>query len=395
MNTNITVVGGGLAGLAVATLLARGGKKVRLLERAELGGRARTSNENGTLFNLGPHALYRAGAARRVLRTLGIEPKGAIPPASGALAWHGGQLHALPAGAVSLLSTSLFTLPEKLEYGRLLARANQLEALGDETLEHWLARELSSPRVRDAVRAIFRVSTYCNQPTLPARNAIANLKLALAKNVLYLDGGWQTLVDAAVAKAREAGVEILENHPVHALPEGEVVLAVPPREAAELVPELDISRLTPVRAACLDLALDALPAPRRGFALGIDQPLYFSVHSNTVKLGAHHAVHLAKYLGPSDVGADALPELEALADAMQPGWREHMKARRFMPELCVMHAVPGFRLPVEVPRVSSPESRVFLVGDWVGEEGMLLDAALSSAEDVARRILSAGARAAA
>lgn len=388
MNENVTVVGGGLAGLAVATLLARGGRKVRLLERSALGGRARTAEEKGALFNLGPHALYRGGAARRVLRSLGVEPRGSIPPASGALAWSGGRLYALPVGAVSLMTTSLLSLPEKLELARLMARLAALDP-GEVSVEAWLARELRSPRVREVVRAILRVSTYCNHGALPARRALAQVRLAMAGNVLYLDGGWQTLVEALRHRALEAGVEVVEHQPVAALPEGEVVLAMPPREAAALVPELKVDALVPVRAACLDLALDALPLPRRGFALGIEQPLYFSVHSNAARLGPHHVVAVAKYLGPGEPGAGALSELEALADAMQPGWRAHVVARRFLPELTVAHALPGARLPVQA------RPGVWLVGDWVGDEGMLLDAALASAEAVARRVLGAQTRAAA
>jgi NAD(P)-binding Rossmann-like domain len=389
MNENVTVVGGGPGGLAVATLLARGGRRVKLLERASLGGRAQTATLEQCLVNLGPHALYRGGAARRVLRSLGIEPKGFSPPASGSLAWCGGSLHALPAGPVSLLSSTLMTLPEKLELGRLMARLPRLDP-GEGSVNDWLGRAVTSARVADVVRAILRVTTYTNHcDALPARRALAQLRLALAKNVLYLEGGWQSLVGSLRDAAVKAGVELHQNTPVHALPDGEVVLAVPPRDAAELVPGLDVTGLVPVRAACLDLVLSELPQPRRTFSLGIDVPTYLSVHSNVVPLGPHHVVAVAKYLGPSDRGADALAELEAVTEAMQPGFRGVTLARRFMPELTVMHAVPGQRLPVRTA------SGTWLVGDWVGEEGMLLDASLSSAETVAQRILSAGGSAAA
>ena len=108
----VHVIGGGLAGLTAATLLARGGRAVTLYEKSELGGRARTQSENGALFNQGPHALYRGGRAMQVLRELGLKPDGKIPPTSGLFAWHRDALHALPVGPVTLLSTSLLSLPE-------------------------------------------------------------------------------------------------------------------------------------------------------------------------------------------------------------------------------------------------------------------------------------------
>ena len=76
---------GGLAGLAVAAYLARGGLAVTLLERSEhLGGRARTRTVDGYCLNLGAHALYRAGEAAGVYRELGIPYPGGAPQRGGA-----------------------------------------------------------------------------------------------------------------------------------------------------------------------------------------------------------------------------------------------------------------------------------------------------------------------
>jgi len=76
--TDLVVIGGGLAGLAAAALAARQGRRVRLFEKAgELGGRASTQLKEGFAFNVGPHALYRGGAAMRVLAQLGVTPQGA------------------------------------------------------------------------------------------------------------------------------------------------------------------------------------------------------------------------------------------------------------------------------------------------------------------------------
>ncbi|HKP87486.1 MAG TPA: NAD(P)/FAD-dependent oxidoreductase, partial [Blastocatellia bacterium] len=149
----------------------------------------------------------------------------------------------------------------------------------------------------------------------------------------------------------------------------------------------------PVSAACLDVALDHLPKPKATFALGLDRPLYLSVHSATARLAPEGGalIHAAKYLPPGqgDSPETVERELESLLDLIQPGWRKATTYRRFLPDLTVMNAVatasqhgtrrrPG-------PQVSDVPG-LFVVGDWVGGEGLLVDASLASAKQAAELI---------
>ena len=150
------------------------------------------------------------------------------------------------------------------------------------------------------------------------------------------------------------------------------------------------SRAIPIRAACLDVAVRTLPDERATFALGVDRPLYLSVHSKTARVAPDGAalVSTMRYLPPgepSDAKRDEA-ELERLLDLLQPGWRDVLVRRRWLPAMVVSHALvmaeeggtrgrPGPRVP-DAPGV-------FVAGDWVGPEGMLLDASLASAERAA------------
>jgi phytoene dehydrogenase-like protein len=61
-NLDVIVIGGGLAGLTTAALLARSGKAVALLEHSsrEIGGRARTADIEGfTLIKDRTHYISR------------------------------------------------------------------------------------------------------------------------------------------------------------------------------------------------------------------------------------------------------------------------------------------------------------------------------------------------
>lgn len=417
---DVAVVGGGVAGLAAATLIARNGKTVRLFEQSHaLGGRAQTREQEGFYLNLGPHALYRGGRGIEVLRELGIEPQGRVPSVSGAFAVKDGVKHTFPAGAVSLLTTGLFGLSAKLEAARTLASIGRIDgnSLMNTSVSEWLDRSISHREVQDLILAAFRVSTYADAPELmSAGAAIEQLKKAQAKSVLYLNGGWQTLVEGLRSAALGAGVIIETNAKVEtvtrdatgavgglrladgrALQASTVVVASSPSAAVAMVEDAERTSLAqwaneaiPVRAACFDLALNRLPRPNDTFALGIDRPLYFSVHSAAAQLAPEGfaLIQAAKYLSPehNETAENVERELEGLVDLVQPGWREAIVYRRFLPEMTVANAIPlagrdGTRGRPK-PMVNDVPG-LFVIGDWVGDEGMLVDASLASAKQAA------------
>ena len=144
----------------------------------------------------------------------------------------------------------------------------------------------------------------------------------------------------------------------------------------------------PVRMVCLDVALSSLPDKDALFALGVDSPLYFSVHSAYAKLAPEGGalIHVSKYLGTSiqPKPREDQPELEELLDLMQPGWRQVLVKKRPLPNMVVSNAV------VTAARgglAGRPDVRIadnlYIVGDWVGKEGLLSNAAVASAKHAA------------
>ncbi|PTL84850.1 NAD(P)/FAD-dependent oxidoreductase [Vitiosangium sp. GDMCC 1.1324] len=426
--TDVAVVGGGLGGLAVAALLARGGRRVTLFEKSkQLGGRAHTTEVEGYHFNLGPHALYQGGPAVRVLGRLGVPMPGRIPRGEGSFALRRGRLHTLPAGTVSLLTTDLLRAAGKLEFGRVMTSVMRVDAsrLEGTSLREWLNAHVSRTEVREVMAAFFRVSTYCaDAEALGADAALSQFQRA-RKGVRYLDGGWSGLVKALAAAASGAGVEVETSAKVESLEwdergerprvrglrladgteyeVGVVVVAGAPRDVAALVPGDAVlagwaEDAVPVKAASLDVGLSRLPRPRTLFTLGMDRPWYASVHSEWARLAPEggSVVHVAKYLGAGEAEASE-QELEEVLDLVQPGWREHVVTRRFLPGLTVMNALPTKKKGLKGrpgPEVAHLGG-LYVVGDWVGPEGMLADASLASAESVARLLSrEVGARAA-
>jgi phytoene dehydrogenase-like protein len=230
---------------------------------------------------------------------------------------------------------------------------------------------------------LVRVSTYsADLRQLSAGAALDQFRLATRQGVLYLDGGWQTLIAGLVERAQSLGVEIRCGQTVDSLGTIEadgIVLAVSPA-SVERISGCKLPALRPVRMACLDLGLRKLPDGSAHIVFGLDQPLYLSAHSVVAKLAPAGAavVQVGKYLGAAEPDARAdREELEQFADRAMPGWRRQAEVVRFLPNMTVTPAAAGPRGRPGVDALGL--DGVAIAGDWVGSEGMLADAAVASA----------------
>jgi phytoene dehydrogenase-like protein len=354
-----------------------------------------------------------------VLDELGVDAPGRVPPASGGLALRDARLHTLPTGFVSLLTTGILDLAGRLEVGRFLASVVRLDPapFAGVSATAWMDAHVKSPAARGLVATLFRVSTYSGDlGRLSAGAALSQVKIAVRDNVRYVDGGWRTIVEGLHTAALSAGATILTGARAaevmveagsaigvrlrdgSTLRARHVVLATSPSAAASLAPGAAslatfAARALPVRAACLDVALKRLPRKNALVALGVDRPLYLSVHSASARLAPEGAalVQLAKYLGGTEPDGDPEAELDALLEQVQPGFRDVLVERRFMPNLVVSNALVtaadgGY---AGRPDVCVPDVRgLYVAGDWVGAEGMLADAALGSAKQASTLALA-------
>lgn len=147
--------------------------------------------------------------------------------------------------------------------------------------------------------------------------------------------------------------------------------------------------------ATLDIALTNLPNPEVYGAYGMDTPLYLSLHSAFAKLstdGNGVLFHAMKYLDSSTKPnpLQDKQDLERLLDEVQPGWRKMVVRQRFLPSMIASNTVINNngmmedRPSIEIPGVYN----LYIIGDWVGPDGMLADASFASAKAVALKILN-------
>lgn len=422
---HVVVVGGGMAGLAAATYLARGGMAVTLFEKASnLGGRAASSNHDGYWFNRGIHALYGGGATEQVLKELGISYSGGIPKTVHVL--YEGKLHLLPYDPSSLLGSHLLDMRDKWELIRFftaLPRMNPKE-WASVSVHDWLEQTFQRPKLRQLMAALSRTNVY--SAALDLVSAEVNIKkfqLAFKSTNLYLDGGWQTLVDGLTKAAVEAGARIVSGSRVEAVEHREgyvqgvrlrdggmvnasvVIIAAGPQDACKLVDAGNyaplcqiVDRMVPGHVACLDVALRRLPDPQYTVVQDIERPRFFSVQSRYSHVAPKEGalIYAFKQLDPahpSDPQQDKR-DLEDLLDTAQPGWRDVVVKQFYLPRIDGVSMLPtardgGYasRPGPQVPGLAN----LYLAGDWIGE-GFLSDPSMGSARQVAHLLLQDASR---
>lgn len=405
------VVGAGLGGLVAAATAAAAGLRVLVLDPHPPGGRARCDLRDGFVLNRGPRALYLGGAGSPVLERLGIDVSaGGPPPTRGAGVVLRGRLHRAPDSPIGLARTTAMTPREKVSFGRALAGIPRLDAssLAGTSVSAWLDELGLSGTPRRLAEAYVRLATYVDAPReLDAGAAVANLQLAVGEGVRYLDGGWQSLVDALVALGsyEVRAVEARSVRPATASEPAEVTTAAGVVRAATVVVAVGTPAAAsallgahdagldglgpPVTAACLELGLGRAPA--RSFVVGGDEPTYLSAHAPAARLAppGHALVHVLRYHPVGSV-PDADADREALWRTAEAAGvaRGEVAVERFLARMVVSGSMPVASSGGLAGRPTSAHDArpgVLLVGDWVGPTGLLGDAAISSGHEAGCR----------
>ncbi|MDR9856351.1 FAD-dependent oxidoreductase [Paenibacillus sp. VCA1] len=413
---DVAIVGGGIAGLTAAIYAAKAGKQTVLIEKQErMGGRAITNQKNGVYFNLGGHALY-FGDAWETFREFGLSLQGNKPSIDAYGIWKG-TLKTLPTNVRSLLATPLVSWKGKMEFAAWLAKFGNLDTrLYDRvSLREWIEGQIKDPMVRHIFYSLLRTASYVAAPDLQAAGpALRQLKNAL-RGVLYLDRGWGETVEELRQLASRLGVACLTDNKAvsighdqgkvnHVLCDNgmkiearSIIIAAPLEEAYRLVPRAESTALhtwkeqaIPVTAACLDVALRRLPKPKQQFVYGIDQTVFLSNQSRAAYLSedGSQVISLLKYQGEETNARQDLLELEQTLDLVQPGWRNELVAKQYLPKITVFHDFMHIKRK-ENPGPAVPEIEgLYVAGDWASHGELLVDAATASAKRAVQHILA-------
>ncbi|HEX4491928.1 MAG TPA: FAD-dependent oxidoreductase [Acidimicrobiia bacterium] len=369
----VTVVGGGLAGLIAATECAEAGVPVRLLEaRRRLGGRA-TTNPGEWHTNLGPHAFYAGGPMWDWLRARELHVPYRRPQLNGIRMRWQGEVRITP-------PTALLRA----------ARALRHDAPVDVDLRSWLTDRVDAEAAA-AVSGAAGVLTFDHDPgRLSAEFVWSRVRRILLKTppvARYVVGGWGPVVDRLAAHARAVGVRVETNAKVDELPDGPVIVAVDPRAARRLLND-DALHASGPRTALLDIGLRA----RRGdpyLVIDLDEAAFvdrFTAVDKTLAPAGHSLVQAMIGLRPDESLDDGITRIETILDAGYRDWRDREVWRR---RAVVSEATGALDLPGSTwrdrPAVQQRE-QLWLAGDWVAAPGHLSEVSCNSAVEAARAV---------
>jgi phytoene dehydrogenase-like protein len=373
--TEITVVGGGIAGLVASIACAEGGASVRLIEaHATLGGRGR-STDGPYVANFGPHVLYANGALWAFLREREMLPPVNRPPLTGIRFRAGGRLRRLPPAAV------LAALP------RLRG-----EAPDEIDFRSWLSRRAGARAAELYVRSA-GVFTFDHDPGRLAAAFVwerwRQAFLSVLPQARYVRGGWSGLIAALEAGARERGVRIELGTEIAELPPAPAIVATELPTARRLLGDETV-RWPGTRTVTLDVGLRA----RRGdpfVVWDLDDAGWaerFSAADRSLAPDGHDLVQAHLGLRPGESPDDGEARLEAILDAGFRGWRERTTFRRRM----VLEERTGALDPPGTSWRDRPAidrgGGIFLAGDATAAPGLLSDPAVASALEAARGALA-------
>lgn len=375
--SQITIVGGGLAGLTAAIACAEGGAGVSLLEaRSALGGRARSS-DGPYKANFGPHVLYKDGPFWQWMAERNLVPRYAGMPLAGVkLRWQGEVRRTPPLGMI----------PSVL---RLRGR----EAPVDLDFRTWAAGH-TDERTAAMLSAMAGVYTFHHDPgQLSAAFVWPRTVRALLSPppaARYALGGWNSLVGSLETHARELGVAIETGRGVDELPEPPVIVATELSEARGLLAD-DSLRWTSGRTVCLDVGL----RHRRGdpFVVSdLDEAGWierFTAPDPSLAPKGEELVQAQMPIRPGEDVERAAGRLEQLLDVSLTAWRERetWRRRQVMDARSGALDMPGMTWR-DRPAVDRGDG-VFLAGDMVAADGLLSEVSWASAIEASRLALDA------
>lgn len=396
MDASVVVVGGGLAGLVAARRLASRGAEVTLLEREEcVGGRVRSTSEDGYTFDRGFQVLFTAyPAARRELDYDALDLRrfkpGAVLARPGSRSVLSDPLRDPEALAESAVNTEVSTL-DKL---RTLALRRRLSGVdpetlfdaGDQTIRAALLERGFSERFVENFAAPFYGGITLDRSLSSSAATFDYTFAMLARGAIAVPAEGMGAISRQLADAaREAGAAIETGRTVDSV-EGDDERATVVASDGTLAPDAVVVATDPQSARELT-GVESIPTEARGCVtqwyafdgeLDAGRRLLLNAGGEAPNHVVDHTAVAPEYApdGETLLSATFLGEPDESDEELAARTREALSSwypARSLESLSPLHTdripfaqfaqPPGFYR--ERPNVRAPSGPVYLAGDYV------------------------------
>jgi len=317
-----------------------------------------------------------------------------------------GSQHPLPVSPMQMLRSGLLGRRSKLVAAGVMSslmRGSDKKADGL-SLNGWFERRRVPADLRSMIEMYVRLTTYCDLPEqMAATAAISQFALA-QQGVVYLHGGWQSIVDPLRTTVERSGGVVHERDGVESVEHSDgswivrsadgkslaarsVVLACGgPATASRLIdrdPGWTEQAGPAARVACLHVGVES--APPIALLLSMDSPVYGSSHAPPARLApaGQGLIGAMRYLRPGEPHHRHETEAELVRHVTAMGV-DGIIFDRYLHDMTASYGTPL----VDRARPRGDElasSGCWAVGDWIDRSGdgepvpLLADATLASA----------------
>jgi FAD dependent oxidoreductase len=387
----VTVIGGGLGGLAAAITAAEAGALVILHEaHRTLGGRWRSTpvrrkaaanpSEIRREYRAheGPHVIYRDGPTWAWLKARGLLGVTCRVPVS-AIArfrfWHEGRVLRVP----------------PIGFIRALRVSGRPGVPVDQSFRTW-ASKLIGEEAAEMGASASGVGVFHHDPgSLSAAFVAERLSrvYSMRPPASYRRGSWGAMFEEIGAYARRLGVTIVLGSRMSSIGSGITIVATELESARALLGD-DSLEWPSGRTALLDLGVTR---DRHDLFVVSDLDTCgwmenFTMPDSTIAPAGEHLVQMQMPIDSQASKADGIARLEIIADHALPGWRERTTHRLESLANARTGAVdfPGTSWR-DRPAIDRGDG-IYLVGDRVAAPGLLSEVSLNSGVRAAQLALA-------